>query len=102
MPKREQIQELLKNEPHDVFLQYALAMAYLSEGKFDEGVQQLRIVVEQHPDYVAAYFQMGQQLAGNQENEPAADIIRRGIEAARRVGDDHAEMEMTGFLETLS
>ena len=101
MPKREQLEALLRDDPDDVFLMYAVAMAYVAEGDTSQGLARLKAVIEQHPDYVAAYFQSAQLLAAEGENEPAGALLRQGIEVAQRVGDSHAAMEMTGFLETL-
>jgi len=101
MPKREQLEELLKADPDDVFLQYALAMSYVAEGDASEGISRFATIIDGNPDYVAAYFQSGQLLADQGDTEEARSIITTGIEAARRVGDDHAESEMIGFLQLL-
>ena len=101
MPRREQLEEMLKSDPDDVFLQYALAMAYASEGDTVAGVQRLRDVIDQNPDYVAAYFQAGQLLAADEAVDDAKDVVSRGIEVARRTGDQHAESEMSEFLRAL-
>ena len=101
MPKREQLEELLKSDPDDVFLQYGLAMTYVAEGDTAQGLEQLAAIIGNHPDYVAAYFQRGQLLADEGEIEDAREVITLGIEAARRVKDSHAESEMLGFLEML-
>ena len=101
MPKREQIREMLKSDPDDVFLHYALAMTYVVEGDAETAVAKLQGVIDRDPDYVAAYFQQGQLLAREGEPEAARDVVTRGIEAARRTGDAHAAAEMTGFLEAL-
>jgi tetratricopeptide (TPR) repeat protein len=102
MSRREQLEELLKLDPNDVFLQYALALEFISAGDADEGLARLAKVNEQHPQYVAAFFQRGQVLADQDRTDEARDIITRGVEVARQVGDDHAEREMSEFLETLS
>lgn len=102
MPKREQLEEMLKSAPDDIFLHYALAMTYVSEGDSAAAVAKLQAVIDRDPDYVAAYVQKGQLLAREGETEAAREVIEGGIEAARRVGDRHAETEMTGFLETLA
>lgn len=101
MPKREQLQEMLKSDPDDVFLHYALAMTYVAEGDAETALAKLQDVIDRDPDYVAAYFQKGQLLAREGEPEEARDVVTRGIEAARRTGDTHAAAEMTGFLEAL-
>ena len=100
MPRREQLLEMLKADPEDVFLHYALAMDDISEGRPDDGIQRLQVVLQRDPDYVAAYFQMGQVLA-DQDVDAARSILTQGIQAAQRVGNQHASGEMQGFLETL-
>lgn len=101
MPRREQLEEMLKSDPDDVFLQYALAMALAAEGDVAGGVARLQQLIAQHPEYVAAYFQRGQLLAREGDVAAAREVLAQGIAVAGRVGDQHAEMEMRGFLETL-
>lgn len=101
MPRSEQLKEMLEADPDDLFLRYALAMAYVSEGDASAGLNVLGEVIERDPDYVAAYFQKGQILAEQGETDSAREIVTRGIEAARRTGDQHAEGEMSEFLQTL-
>ena len=102
MPRRAQIEEMLKADPGDPFLKYALAKELVSEGDVAGGLAAFDHVIAEHPDYVAAYFQKGQTLATEGEEEEARDVLARGIEVARRVGDGHAAGEMTAFLDTLS
>lgn len=101
MPTLQQLEELLQAEPDDVFLQYAVAMAFVSQGDSAEGLARLQAIVHENPDHVAAYFQAAQLLAQADQIEAARELARRGIDAAVRVGDSHAAGEMTGFLETL-
>jgi predicted Zn-dependent protease len=101
LPNRRKLQELLQSDPDDVFLQYALAAACVSEGDVEAGLAQFQAVIDRHPDYVPAYFQKGQALAGQERHAEARDILQRGIQVAHRVGDRHAESEMTAFLDTL-
>lgn len=92
---------MLVAEPDDVFLHYALAMAYAAEGDRNEALARLQQVIDRDADYVAAYFQRGQLLAEAGQSEAAREVATRGIDVARKVGDAHAAEEMTGFLETL-
>ena len=101
MSRRQQLEELLKSDPDDVFLQYALAMEFVSAGDADEGLARLAQVNDQHPKYVAAFFQRGQVLADQGKTDEARDILTRGVEVARQAGDTHAEREMSDFLDTL-
>ncbi len=102
MPRRDQIEELLKSDPDDLFLLYALAMAYISEGDTEEGLNRLDDVIERDPNYVAAYFQKGQTLAGEGNTSDAKLAITQGIDVARKIQDSHAEGEMSAFLESLA
>ncbi|MGH7201352.1 MAG: tetratricopeptide repeat protein [Planctomycetaceae bacterium] len=101
MPTRTQIEELLKSEPDDVFLNYALAKALASEGDLQAALAQFDRVLDLAPDYVPAHFQKGQTLADHGRTDSAREAIVRGLEVAARVGDAHAEAEMRAFLETL-
>lgn len=101
MPSREQLEQLLALDPTDVFLSYAVAMTCASEGDVGEAVTRLAQLVVDHPDYVPAWFQRGQLLAGLDRVEEARGVLAEGIVVARRVGDSHAEGEMIEFLESL-
>lgn len=101
MPRRDQIEELLKADPGDPFLKYALAKELASEGDVPAALAAFDRVIAEHPDYVAAYFQKGQTLAADGEADAARDVLTRGIAVASRVGDAHAAGEMTAFLDTL-
>lgn len=102
MPTRKQLEQLLESEPDDVFLQYALAKACVSEGDTDAGLAQFQAVIDRNPRYVPAYFQKAQALAEKCRTVEARSVLTRGIEAARQTGDRHAESEMMEFLESLS
>ena len=92
---------MLKADPGDAFLQYALAKACAAEGDLPAALVQFDQVIAAHPDYIAAYFQKGQLLADEGQTGAARDVLTRGVIVARRVGDRHAEAEMTAFLEAL-
>ncbi len=99
MPSRKQLEQLLESDPDDVFLQYAVAKACVSEGDVETGLSRFQAVIDSHPEYVAAYFQKGQALVERGRIAEARDILQLGIAAARKTGDRHAESEMTAFLE---
>jgi predicted Zn-dependent protease len=101
MSRRQQLEDLLRADPDDVFLHYALALEFASAGETAEAIARLDGVLARDADYVAAYFQKGQILARAGELEAAAAVLRDGIIAARRTGNDHAEGEMRASLETI-
>ncbi len=102
MPTRDQLEELLQSDPEDTFLLYAHAKACAAEGDVETALRQFDEVLKRDPRHVATYFQKGQVLAEQSRNAEAAAILNRGIAVAKEVGDDHAEAEMQGFLETLA
>jgi Flp pilus assembly protein TadD len=93
---------MLTQNPRDAFLAYGLAIEILKEGDSSAAIEQFRRVIADHPDYQAAYFQLGQALSNLGETDEARKTVEAGIEAARRIGDQHAAAEMEGFLLTLS
>jgi len=102
LPTARQLEQLLESDPDDVFLQYALAKARISEGNVEAGLAQFQAVIDRHPDYVPAYFQKGLALADRGRTDEARAVLIGGINVARKVGDSHAEREMTEFLESLT
>ena len=101
LPTRKQLEQLLESDPDDVFLQYALAKACVSEGDLEVGLSKFQEVIDRHPEYVPSYFQKGQALAEQGRAVEARTVLTQGIYAARHAGDRHAEAEMTEFLEAL-
>jgi tetratricopeptide (TPR) repeat protein len=99
--RREKIEAMLADEPGDVFLRYSLAMELDKEGNHDRSLDLLTELIEHDPPYIAAYFMAGQQLARITRIEKARDVLRVGIEEARRQDDQHAAGEMSEFLASL-
>lgn len=102
MNRRQKLEALLAESPDDSFLRYALAMQCASEGDDAAAVTGMESLIESDPHYVPVYFQLAQIVVKLGENERARQVLTRGIEMARRAGDDHAEGEMRGFLEQIA
>jgi Tfp pilus assembly protein PilF len=98
----QKLEALLAESPDDTFLQYALAMQYASEGNDAAADGRMTALLERDPQYVPAYFQLAQIVVRQGDPARARQLLVRGIEVARRSGDDHAEGEMRGFLEQIS
>ncbi len=102
MPKLEQIVEMLKAEPGDVFLQYALGMEYMKLGQPQHAIAAFEQLLRGHPDYVPAYFMAGRAAEQDGEPERAKDFYRQGIAAAKKTGDTHAAGEISAALDAIS
>jgi Tfp pilus assembly protein PilF len=99
--RKEQLEELLAQDPNDSFLRYGLAMEYVSAGQDEEAVRCLRELLARDANYVPAYLQAGRALMRQGADDEAREVLRAGIAVANRTGDTHAAGEMTGFLESL-
>jgi thioredoxin-like negative regulator of GroEL len=102
MNRRQKLEALLAESPEDSFLQYALAMQCAADGDDPAAVTGMTALLDTDPHYVPAYFQLAQIVVRLGENDRARQLLVRGIEMARRAGDDHAEGEMRSFLEQIA
>ena len=101
MSRREKIEAMLIDEPHDVFLRYSLAMELDKEGQHEASLGHLAALQQAAPPYVPAFFMAGQQLVRLSRMDEARTVLRDGIEEARRQGNAHAAGEMSEFLASL-
>lgn len=101
MSRREKIEEMLADEPHDVFLRYSLAMELDKEDDHDASLVRLAELTRDQPPYVPAFFMAGQQLVRLNRVTEARTFLRDGIEAARAQDNAHAAGEMSELLASL-
>ena len=99
--RKEQIEEMLADEPNDPFLRYGLAMEYASAGDEAAAIRCFQELIQVAPDYVPAYVQAGQLCARLDREDEAKTLYRTGIDVARKKGDQHAAGEMEGFLTAM-
>jgi predicted Zn-dependent protease len=99
--RKEQIQEMLADEPNDAFLRYGLAMEFISEGNDAEAVQEFRVLVAATPDYVPAYHQAGQALLRQGKLPEARETLQMGIAMSLKQGNQHAAEEMQALLASV-
>lgn len=99
--RKQQLEQMLAEDPNDPFLRYGLAMEYVGAGKVEEALRYLHQIIADKIDYVPAYQQAGQILMRLDRIDEARETFRQGIALARRTGDTHAADEMAGFIDTL-
>jgi tetratricopeptide (TPR) repeat protein len=102
MPTIEQLEALLNREPDDAFLNFGLAMQLSKEQRHEESLARFDHVIRLDPGYTAAYHQKGIALVGLHRIEDAREVLKTGVEAARRVGNAHAEAEMSELLSSIA
>ena len=101
LSRREKIEAMLADEPHDEFLRYSLALELEKEGRHDESLQGLRGLMADQQPYVPAFFMAAQQLVKLSRVAEARTALRDGIDEARRQGNAHAAGEMGELLASL-
>jgi thioredoxin-like negative regulator of GroEL len=99
--RRQQIQEMLAEDPKDPFLRYGLAMDYAGAGEHEEAARCFRDLLRDSPDYVPAYFQVAKVLHQLGRDDEARAVARTGVAAARNKGDEHAAGELEFFLDDI-
>lgn len=101
--RREHLEAMLRDDPHDDFLRYGLAMEFVSAGELEIAVNQLQALIAAKPErpYVPAFLMAAQALAKLGRAREAMTILRHGIDAAGRQNELHAQGEMQGLLESL-
>ena len=95
------LKEILADNPNDAFARYGLAMEYANTGDTAAALKEYEQIVTANPDYVPAYQMGGQLLLNLQKDQEARQWFDKGIAAARRTGNRHAESEMQGMLDTM-
>ena len=95
------LKEILDLNPTDTFARYGLAMEYSNSGQVEDALREFGALLAANPDYTAGYFMAAQMLARAGRDEEARKMLRDGIAAAQRTGNQHAQSEMEGMLGEL-
>lgn len=95
------LKEVLGQNPNDAFARYGLAMEYSKSGHVQDALREFNTLLAANPDYTAGYFMAAQMLAREGREEEARKLLRDGIAAAQRTGNQHAQSEMEGMLAEL-
>ena len=101
MDKITMLNEILAQNPSDAFARYGLAMEYASRGETEASLAEFNRLLSHNPDYTAGYFMAAQTLAKAGRNEEAKEHLTKGIDSARRTGNQHAQSEMQAMLDEL-
>lgn len=99
--RKQQILEMLVDEPNDPELRYMLAMEHASEGNDAEAAQCFGELIAVAPNYPAAYHMGARALVRLNRIAEAQAMLQRGIPAALAQGNSHAAGEMQELMESL-
>jgi predicted Zn-dependent protease len=80
----EQLLVMLQEDPNDSFVRYAVAVEYAAAGNNTEAIARIEALIADQPDYLGAYYKLGQLLEANDNAERALEVYRLGAELAKR------------------
>jgi tetratricopeptide (TPR) repeat protein len=99
--RRQKLEEFLAQNPNDAFARYGIALDCFRQGELDAADAHFKAILANNPDYVPAYQMYAQMLAQNDRLDEAKSVLNLGIQAAIRVGNQHAGSEMESHLADL-
>jgi len=79
--------QVLEIDPKDQVANFGLGSIYLETGRYQEGLEPLKTVVEEYQDYSAAYLLLGKTWEKLSNKEEAIQVYKKGIAAASKKGD---------------
>ena len=97
----EQIREMLKDEPNDSFLNYALALEHAKAGNIEMAIELIETLLIQDQNYLGAYYQLGSYYQEIQQNQKAIATYKKGIIIAQQQQNKKALGELNEALMSL-
>lgn len=101
MSKIEKIKEMLLSQPGDSFLQHALALEYIKLGNDEEARLLFEEILNREPGYVGSYYHLAKLHERYDRTEDAIKVYEKGMEEAKKAGENHALGELRGAWEEL-
>ena len=101
MSRIEKLLAFIESSGKDSFLQHALALEYIKIGDDEKARNLFNELLLREPSYVGSYYHLGKLLERVGDLEKAFRIYQRGMEEAKRAGDQHALNELRGALEDI-
>lgn len=86
---------MLKTDAEDSFLTYALALEHEKAGELPTAIKVIEGLIDRDPDYLGAYYKLGQLLEASGKNPKAIQVYSTGIKLA----DEKKDFKTKGELE---
>ena len=100
-PRIEMLKQFLSEDPQDDFSQYALALELEKAGKSSDAIVHLEQIISRNPEYLAAYYQLGNLLGKLQNPDKAITIFQQGMSIAVRQKNLKTMNELQSAIEML-
>jgi len=102
MDRVEKIKSMLLENPTDSFLCHALALEYIKLGNDKDARKLFESILEYEPGYIGSYYHLAKLLERIGETDNAIKVYQKGMEEARKVGDNHSLSELRSAFEELT
>ncbi len=96
------LKEFLKSSPEDNFLLHALALEYSKLGDEAEARRLFESILNRDPSYIGSYYHLAKLLERQGDTDSAIAWYEKGMEAAKKAGDNHALGELRSAYEELT
>lgn len=87
MNRLAQLRQMLAEEPSDAFLRYAISVELAAQDNRAEAIENVQQLIADQPEYLGAYYQLGQWLEQEGKSNEALHIYHLGAELARKIGN---------------
>ena len=101
MDRIQKIKDFLIQQPNDSFLQHALALEYIKLGNDEEARILFEQILTRDPAYIGSYYHLAKLFERNQQHEDAIKVYEKGMEEAKKAGENHAYGELRSAYEEL-
>jgi Tfp pilus assembly protein PilF len=98
----DKIKTMLAENPADSFLQHALALEYIKLGDDEKARRLFEELLNREPGYVGSYYHLAKLLERSEQTDEAIKVYEKGMEEAKKAGDNHALGELRGAWEELT
>jgi len=101
MERIEKLKEFLRSSPHDSFLQHALALECIKTGDDGQARNLFEEILTREPGYIGSYYHLAKLLERIDQTDEAIKWYEKGMEQAKKAGDNHAFGELKAAYEEL-
>ncbi len=102
MDRIEKIREMLIENPNDSFLCHALALEYIKLGNDEDARKLFESLLNREPGYIGSYYHLAKLLERIGDTDAAIKVYEKGMEEARKAGDNHSLSELRSAFEELT
>ncbi len=94
------LEQYFREEPHEPFNGYALAMEYLSTDT-PKALELFEMLYREHPDYLPTYYQLAKLYLESAAYSKAEEVYLKGMDLARQQSNSKTEKELKGAYQIL-